>query len=342
MLEPFVRGFPVPVQTFLRSGFWAVGTFFVLSGFVLARGYAATRWGRASLIRYGAARLARIYPVYLLSLVIIAPIVYEDLFSATQSRITEGKAFLITNYSLLLQGWTGTLPVNWNTPAWSLSCELFFYLCFPLVLLVLRPNRWLGAVVSATAALSLPLLLPAMGLPDRWKPLMHLGDFLLGIGLAGLFETLMRRRPGLAGSGHWFYLPAAFVAVIAVSAPDLVGRWAPVDLLLRPLNALLIFGLALGGGWLARALSTPVSVLLGKASYALYILHIPVLIWYKRSWVYRLTSPWPTSAALIYIASAVVVSALVFKLFEEPANRYLRRALVQRLVPQPAPPKLSA
>ena len=54
MLEPFVRTFPIPVQTFLRGGFWAVGTFFVLSGFVLARGYASTRWNRTNLIRYGA------------------------------------------------------------------------------------------------------------------------------------------------------------------------------------------------------------------------------------------------------------------------------------------------
>ena len=333
MLEPCLRSFPGPVQTFVRSGFWAVGTFFILSGFVLARGYAATAWNRNSLIRYGAARVARIYPVYMFSLLVIAPFVYEDLFSTAQSRILQGKLLLLVDYSLALQGWTGTLPVHWNTPAWSLSCELFFYLCFPLVLLLWRCTGWRRSLGAAAAALLLPILLLLAGLPDDWKPLVHLGDFLLGIATAGVYDSLVRRRPGLVGQGYWLYLPAASLGIILIAAPSLVDRWTPLDVWLRPLNAILLLGLALGGGLVARALSTPPSLLLGKASYALYILHIPVLWWYKRSWIYHLASPWPAGAALIYIAGAVVISALVFKLIEEPANRHLRKALVARLLP---------
>ena len=53
---------------------------------------------------------------------------------------------------------------------------------------------------------------------------------------------------------------------------------------LRPLNGLLLIGFALGGGPAARGLSTPVAVYLGKASYAMYILHVPMLWWYLRWW----------------------------------------------------------
>jgi peptidoglycan/LPS O-acetylase OafA/YrhL len=148
-----------------------------------------------------------------------------------------------------------------------------------------------------------------------------------------VYDSLVHRRPGLVGHGYWLYLPAASLGISLVAAPSLVDRWTPLDVWLRPLNAILLLGLALGGGPVARVLSTPPSLLLGKASYALYILHIPVLWWYKRSWIYRLASPWPAGAALVYIAGAVVISALVFKLIEEPANRHLRKALLAKLLP---------
>ena len=72
-------------------------------------------------------------------------------------------------------------------------------------------------------------------------------------------------------------------------------------------------------GALARALSTPVAVYLGKSSYAMYILHIPILWWCLRRA--------PDFPPLVYIAIVIAVSALVYGAFEEPANRTLRSSL---------------
>jgi peptidoglycan/LPS O-acetylase OafA/YrhL len=60
-------------------------------------------------------------------------------------------------------------------------------------------------------------------------------------------------------------------------------------------------------------------VYLGKSSYAMYILHVPILWWYHR-WS-RDFSP------SLYIVIVIAISALVYGLFEEPANRYLRSRL---------------
>src|SRR5690349_5496105 len=68
MLEGYVRALPPAAVALVRGGYLAVTTFFVLSGFVLARSYAGTRWTGRSVVRYTAARIARVYPVYLLSL----------------------------------------------------------------------------------------------------------------------------------------------------------------------------------------------------------------------------------------------------------------------------------
>src|SRR5690349_15169616 len=77
-LDHLAREWPHPVYAFVRGGYLAVATFFVLSGFVLARGYGLEAWHPGRLRKYAVARFARIYPVYALSLAIIAPFVIAD------------------------------------------------------------------------------------------------------------------------------------------------------------------------------------------------------------------------------------------------------------------------
>ena len=246
MLDAAVRALPAALHELAVSGYWAVATFFVLSGFVLARTYAASRWDRSSLIRYGIARWARVYPVYFLSLMILAPIIFHDLVSFPQGRSLALRLSLLFNYGLVLQGWTGHLPVQWNTPAWSLSCELFFYLCFPLAMLLVKSARRRGTLVIASAGFALPVLCRLLNVPDALKPLLHLGDFLVGIACARIYEALVRSHLRLAGRGYWLYLPAAAGSAVVIALPQ-IANWIYLDFALRPLNALLLIGLALGG-----------------------------------------------------------------------------------------------
>lgn len=332
MLDSFVRALPDPIERVVASGYVAVGTFFVLSGFVLSRSYASMAWNRANLMRYAVARYARVYPVYLLSLLILAPIMFTHLFSDRPAIADPAaKAAVLAQYGLVLQGWAETLRVHWNTPAWSLSCELFFYFCFPVAVFLLRGVRWPGVASAIAAALVMPYVCRAAGVPSAWKPLIHLGDFLIGIGAARVCEALGCLR----GRGYVFYVPAAAAALAVLADPALLGGVAPVNAVLRPLNAMLLLGLALGGGLPWRALATPAAVYLGRASYSMYILHIPLLWWYKRTWFYLSGAISQTTAALIYLAGVVMVSAVVWRRVEEPANRRIRAWAAARL-PKPA------
>ena len=114
------------------------------------------------LLRYGAARIARVYPVYLLSLAVVAPFILADGSPA--------KTPLVAAHGLLLQGWLGHIPVSWNTPAWSLSCEFFFYLCFPMLTFLLRRSSKLKLSAAALAGMAVPVVLARFGLPAAWKP----------------------------------------------------------------------------------------------------------------------------------------------------------------------------
>src|SRR6185437_12702 len=79
MLEASSNSLPAPLSGFMHSGYLAVQTFFVLSGFVLTRTYAKTRWNGQSLGRFFTARFARIYPVYFASLVVMSPFIIESM-----------------------------------------------------------------------------------------------------------------------------------------------------------------------------------------------------------------------------------------------------------------------
>jgi peptidoglycan/LPS O-acetylase OafA/YrhL len=301
MLEGAALALPGPVYALIRGGYLAVTTFFVLSGFVLSRSYAAMRWNRRGLLRYGAGRVARVYPVYLLSLAVVAPFIAADR--------TPGKPPLLAAHALLVQGWLGSLPVNWNTPAWSLSCEMFFYLSFPLAAVLILRSGWRTALAIAAGTCVMTRLMLFCGVPDPVKPLIHLADFLMGIAAARFYECARGR------AGWWLYLPAFALSAALIAWPQLLPPGVDLNSALRPLNAALLVGLAWGGGALAAALSSRAVVYLGKASYAMYILHVPILWWYLR---------WHGASAALYIALVIAISALVYGLFEEPANRWLR------------------
>jgi len=95
--------------------------------------------------------------------------------------------------------------------------------------------------------------------------------------------------------------------------------------LLAPAFALLIVALAAGGGPLAALLSRPGWSLLGGASYALYILHVPmgnwVLVAYRTA---GLPLPGPVTHFVLAAAASLASAVLVFTRVEEPARRRLR------------------
>lgn len=165
-------------------------------------------------------RIARVYPVYALSLFVVAPFILEDR--------TSSKAPLVAAHGLLLQGWIAHLPVSWNTPAWSLSCEMFFYLAFPLATACIQRATWFNTLALAAFARCLTRLMWRLGVPDEIKPLIQLADFLMGIA-AACFYGLLKRAGRLTSAdtgrevsprGAWFYLPGFALGAALIAFPS--------------------------------------------------------------------------------------------------------------------------
>jgi peptidoglycan/LPS O-acetylase OafA/YrhL len=112
--------------------------FFVLSGFVMWVNYAESFRERfwPSLWRFGVARFARLYPLYLAVLLLV--LTTTDL-SAVMNQLQDTALFIP-----LLQAWVpGSIPTSavFAIPqlahAWSISVEMFLYLCFPAIALLM-------------------------------------------------------------------------------------------------------------------------------------------------------------------------------------------------------------
>jgi peptidoglycan/LPS O-acetylase OafA/YrhL len=318
----FVRRYPVPraVETFLSNGYLAVGLFFLLSGFILAYTYEGNIDGRARRARFWEARFARIYPVYLLSLVMA--------FAFSGELALSTRAAVIG----MVQAWN---PFNsdmagaWNYPAWTLSAEAFFYICFPFVLpwLSRRSERALYWLMAALLVICVLGHTPVKGLGD-WKnhagffvryvplPALRFPEFLLGVvmGLRFLRAGNAEKRPGRP----LVVCVAVLGTLAALSLP--IGDW--VSLVILPFSVL-VYELACGGTLLTEFLSTRVMVLLGGASYSVYLLRYPVSSW-MRVLVDLLPPAFVRAGELLTPVVLVLFSIAVFRYWEEPARVKLR------------------
>jgi peptidoglycan/LPS O-acetylase OafA/YrhL len=343
-VEGLLPGGPWWFENFASIGYVGVNCFFVLSGFILV--YTHGRPGmKLDAPRFWQARFARIYPAYLLSLLVSAPFFFMALRQLDIPFFAWSKQHLTTATLLtfsLLQAWAPQGALTWNPVCWSLSVEAFFYLLFPL--LVLRSARLaphqLGVGIAGCSLVSLSLSLAYVLLhPDGidkvssgettllWKnvlsfnPLVRLPEFVTGMLAGQLF--LARKGDAARGGDAVLALPlvAAGLLVLAILTA-LVGT-IPSPLIsaafLSPAFAAIIYGLALKPGW-AGFLEARWLVLLGEASYSLYLLHSVVM-----GKVVGSTPGLPQGLRVgAAVAAAIVASLLCFYLVEQPARRLLR------------------
>ena len=310
-------------------GYSSVSFFFILSGFVLAIAY-AQRVETLDHKKFWRARFSRIYPLYLLTLCLDTPnllwarfIKYGVISAVTKTLIT------LFATLLMLQAWWPQRLEGIDNPNWSLSVEAIFYFLFPLIAAIF----WRRSAKSALVLLSLLylsgilLIFAAMSvhLPEEtliYLPVLHIMQFVAGILLARLFVSLTRndqRRLWL----HHMTFPVILAAMAGfwwiVHWPGIIPK--PV---LHDGGLLLLFGpviLVFAGGHplVNKLFSHPLLVLLGEASYGLYLLHI--VLWHYLSYI--VVSPVTGWIYVLYLLAAVALSLVSFHYFEQPTRNWI-------------------
>jgi peptidoglycan/LPS O-acetylase OafA/YrhL len=342
---------------YARHGIWGallsrldvgVAIFFVLSGFLLFRPYlAAAAIGRAGprTGRYYWKRLLRIYPVYVVTVVLALALIPEN-------DGTGPLGWLRT--MLMLDGFT---EPNWPyglTQMWSLAVEACFYLVLPgLAVLalgrrsrpVLHPAR-LWAVVAGMVAISLAWHVvlggdrqaSMPGTPMNWLP-SYLTWFAVGMVLAHLHvqrqrgdDSALVRAATTLGS-----MPGACWAAVAglmlVAATPLGGPTqlyvaTPAEsttkhLLYAAIGGLVVVTGAFGAprSGYVTAMSHPVLRHLGHISYSTFCLHMSVLYFVMDLGGFPLFGGSGVQIWLLTLSISLVVSELCYRVVELPVHR---------------------
>ena len=330
----------------LNLGNFGVVVFFVLSGFILTYNYARLFTGGVSPGNYGRFiwdRLAKIYPLYLLTLLLSIPL---ELLG--HHRIWSWGALILqlTLLQCIVPFDQMRSTDHFDVPGWSISCELFFYLLAPfLIWLGISARRPAYAIVLAVA--SAIALAAVAGIwaphisawPGRFAP-VQTPEFFMGVAAAVCYL-----KCGVPSRGCTSLATSGGIALLALSlwGNSRVPYFLSFGFLSAPGAALFIYGLAHGRGWVAQFLSQRWIELLGMSSFAFYLIHDLIIRACKGVFEYchiNVSSPWAIATISITLFLVTqIISICVFKKFEGPVQKYLR-GLVRRKNPENGiPPK---
>lgn len=342
---------PIPLD-------YGVSFFFVLSGFILTYSHPESPT-RQHIWSFYVARFARIWPLHLATFLLCLILIPE------RARLTPDSAGTMIANLTLVQAW---IPMagfffSYNAVSWSISAEAFFYLCFPM----LRKNLsttwfWKLPLVFALGA-GILYLAVVLGVPtydpgapfqvsstgmSYISPFVRVFEFFLGMITAvafGRYGGSIRLWPiawTVLEVGALYLIPLSLTQSLQLSAA--LGahdsRTNPVAEYLghaggAPAFVVIIFVMAVGKGYVSRLLRWRILVVLGEASFALYLVHQIFIGWYFMN-IPSLTGISNNVLCFAYWVASLVAALLLWRFVETPLRGKIRAVVAPRRAQMPA------
>ena len=298
----------------------AVDLFFALSGFVIAHAYEQRLAGGLGFWRFMAIRVVRLYPLYLLGLIAgVVQVMAQGPRSGLSVFCALG-VLMIPN-----PGFTGVRDLYpLDIPAWSLAYELAINAVYAAFLPVLRSTRALAAVFAGAASMLL-----AMG--------FYHGNLDFGFYWSQVPAGVVRVATGF-GAGLIVYrcrdrLPSFRVTPWLLLALEMMLFWlhpAGWSAVLYQWSCIaILFPLLVWAGANVRLPRrvAPALCRLGAASYAVYVLHMPLLRLIQ-SGITGLPVP---AVGLALMACLFVLGIVLDETYDTPLRSWLSRMLNVRV-----------
>jgi peptidoglycan/LPS O-acetylase OafA/YrhL len=296
-----------PLAFLFQNQGLGVDVFFVLSGFILA--YVHHRDFMAGLTKNALTffwvRLARIYPVHLVMLLIAAfilPALFRDTWPDGSNAVT-----FIANL-LLIHAWGVTDGLTFNQVSWTISAEWGAYLCFPIIaFLTRRWPLWSFAFLALACAIAVPFVVVRVLENGLWT-LKCLLYFTAGYS-AYQFGAL---RP----DSRWWRLGGVVLGPLIVFC-----FWAKIPYFPHAFALLAVaFILCLFKSGPIYLYANSISVYLGEISYSLYMTHVVTLFVLRRV-AGDILPLW------IEMPVILIFAALMYYLVERPFRGLMRAAV---------------
>ena len=315
------------------NGGEAVGFFFLLSGFILVVAYEnKIAQHKLSYMSFYVKRIARVYPLYLLALVMT--LAFHFLIKSGFSNLPIKLLFELT----MVQSWF--YPGSINYPAWSISCEFFFYLLFPIYISKLNDIPLRSAIFKVLTILA--AMVAASYLINSFSFSFLRPDLKSGL----LYEHPLFRVPifffgNLLGLMYikniWMPNRALFLLFLAGCLAVFLWSFNPIfmGLSLKQVGltfiyTVLIIVLLQNESFSKKYLSNKGFILLGDISYGIYLLQFPV-----SSFVFAFTPEMnPLPQFWLYLSVLIGLSYVVYQYFEKPLRTKIVNVYTTSLMPK--------
>jgi peptidoglycan/LPS O-acetylase OafA/YrhL len=328
---PYTLGELPPVMV-MHAGWIGVQLFFVLSGFLITGNLLDTRWADNYYSAFIARRALRILPLYYGVLLVTFVLVPLWITLPQELRETEHN-----------QVWLWTFLLNWSAPYgrtvagfghfWSLAVEEQFYLLWPFVIARCSPRKalWVSiAVAGAAVGCRWALALEHFPKDSLYMfTIARMDALALGAAAAALLRipaarAVIERRVSRIATLATVILVLVFLLTHGYAAEDATSQSYGYTALAAGFALFTLVAAMPATGLTALAVRIlrwrPLQTV-GRYSYAMYVFHMPLHVFFGGALLHSLAGPHPTHvAAFTYITASIVVNfiaaALSYHLFE--------------------------
>ena len=315
---------PALIKQIFGSGYVGVSFFFVLSGFVLSYSYEEKiASGKITFTKYLYLRFARLTPLHFATaLPFLGLAIYADRFDPTTSLL---------NLSYL-QSWIPRSSVyfSFNAPSWSLSNEMFFYLCFffmvtmPYEKLLKTGIGLLVLIISCAIVVTIFFdgyrLYGSSNTIAHWIFYIYPGFRLLEF-VCGMLLFKLWKSGRMINS--YFSIIAYIILVLAMYYADSVPEAFRMSLFFLPVIVFFLFAHLKGDGLVNSFFKTKIMVLLGNASFAFYLIHQPLINIFRSLLGGFMLGDF--SLFLINLICITLISVVIYLTYEKWAERKLKQ-----------------
>lgn len=320
--------YPILIKNIVHQFHFGVDMFFVLSGFLITYRYYSQV--KINFRHYMINRFARIYPMYIILtlfvfLVGIIKTGYWNVFKSIEflTSITMTKAlFRDFFFSGIPQGWTLTL-------------EELFYISAPIFFILIKKTKYYLLYIPFTIIILGFLLEVITNNPSntygflQTKIYLHIIEFFAGILLAYL---IFNKDINLETKSSYFtYIGILVISIYLVGIQfiepyiDLKSIYGRImELIFVSVLGIvpLLYGLIFEKTIISKFLSSKLMVMLGKSSYAFYLIH--------KGWIPILINDYIIDNKLVLFIILNLISIGLFYWIEEPLNKFIRSRYKQK------------
>ncbi len=302
----------------------SVDGFFILSGFVLAYVYGdKIKQKKISLVKYSFHRLARLYPLHILTL-LMTYCIYKIFFGAMPFA-APFETFIYNIF--LLHGMGLAESWNWNDPSWSISVEFFASVLALPFLIKIRSNVTLAAIAAVGYILVTSVHHNLMAATD-----LHLYFFSSGFlksvsGMAlGVMTMNMVKSSSKKSANNPLctFVQAAEILIISFFIYTKMSITS-YDLIIVIAFTHLLYSLTTNETTFKKILSSQIISGLGKISFSVYLIHTPIMLLLDQISSYSSAGFYTQTA--IFMTTLTITSIITYNFFEIITYNFLKNKI---------------